>query len=258
MRLKLSLACPEGAVFTYNYNHFLVAALDAALQRAHRVRPPQPRDLGLFTFSQLYFDQYSISREGICCHGGAVYWYISSPRIFFLESIVKGFKAMGDVSLGDQKMSVDDLEVIADPDIDSAVEFSCMSPITLSGVNNRGAPRFGRIEDHNFAELLRQDLVNKYLQIFNVLPLNDDLEIQFNQRYMEKRKRVSRLVDYDGTKVLGYMVPFSVRGNPELIMAGYQLGFGHRNNCGFGMVRIWHRPDQQDTAYENTKVSRVG
>ncbi len=258
MRLKLSLACSQGAVFTYNYNHFLVEAVNVALHKTRPVLNVQSPDANLFTFSQLYFDRYSASREGICCHGGAVYWYISSPRIVFLESIIKGFKTMGEVALGDQKMVVDDLEIIADPEIDSEMEFSCMSPITVSGFNSRGAPRFGRIGDSDFPELIRQDLVNKYYQIFSVLPLNDDLEIQFNETYIEKRKRVSRLIDYYGTKVLGYMVPFTVRGNPELILLGYQLGFGHRNNCGFGMVRVWHRPDQQGSDQGDKAISKVG
>lgn len=257
MRLKLSLACNEGATFTYNYNHLLYKAINSALHKAYTVLPNQCRDFAMFTFSQLYFDQYTVSREGISAQGGAVYWYISSPRIYFLEGVLKGFKKMGEIPLGDQLLILDDLEVLADPEIASTMEFSCMSPITLmSRANARRRPRFGRIEDNNFNDRLRQDLVNKYYRVYDALPSSEELDIEFNQRYIENRRRVSRLVDYNGIKMLGYMIPFVVRGNPELIQVGYQLGFGHRNNCGFGMVKVWHSPEQ--AAKGKDDVSEAG
>lgn len=257
MRLKLSLACAEGATFTYNYNYLLYKAINSALQKANTISSHQYRNFGLFTFSQLYFDQYTVSREGISTQGGAVYWYISSPKIYFLEGVLKGFKQLGEITLEDQVLVLDDLEVLADPKIDSTMEFSCMSPITLmSKPGNRGKPRFGRIEDRDFNDRLRQDLVNKFYRVFDTLPSGEELSIKFNRCYIEKRRRVSRLVDYNGLKVLGYMVPFVVEGNPQLIQVGYQLGFGHRNNCGFGMVKIWHSPEQSEKDKED--VSEAG
>lgn len=61
----------------------------------------------------------------------------------------------------------------------------------------------------------------------------------FDQAYIDKRKgRVTRLVDFKGTKIRGVFAPFHVIGAPELIRIGYECGFGDKNSMGFGMVEI--------------------
>jgi CRISPR-associated endoribonuclease Cas6 len=194
------------------------------------------------------FDQYCISEDGIKNLGDCVHWYISSPKVFFLEGVLRGLKAAGKIRLGAVSMSIEDIEVVGDPDINDEMEFSCMSPITVTSPLEfkEERPRYGRIEDHDFQEKIRRDLISKYYLVHDSLPANENLEIVFNQRYINNKRRVSRLVDYNGIKILGYMIPFKVKGNPELIQVGYQLGFGHKNNCGFGMVKVWHQPVPQD------------
>jgi CRISPR-associated endoribonuclease Cas6 len=50
--------------------------------------------------------------------------------------------------------------------------------------------------------------------------------------------RISKLIDYKGTKIRGYQAPFTVTGPPELLRIGYACGFGDRNSQGFGMVEV--------------------
>ncbi|HPZ23134.1 MAG TPA: hypothetical protein PKV05_08945, partial [Bacillota bacterium] len=86
MRLKVTLHCNPGTVLPYNYNHYLYKAIARSVHNPRTLG--HKRDLGLFTFSQLYFEQYSISPHGICNLGNNVQWYISSIKGYFLEAVL--------------------------------------------------------------------------------------------------------------------------------------------------------------------------
>lgn len=240
MRLKLLLGCDSNTVLPYNYNYQLYMAITWAIHRTKTTTPS--RGFSLFTFSQLYFESYNVSAQGIVNLGKNISWYISSPKHYFLEGLLKGLKSAGCLNLGNIAMPIKDIEVRTTPDIGDEMEFSCMSPITVANCQelNGQRPRYGRLEDHDFSERLRQDVINKYYRIYDALPADETLTFEFNKRYRENKRRVSRLIDFNGIKIMGYMLPFTVRGNPELIRIGYQVGFGNRNNCGFGMVKIWY------------------
>lgn len=242
MRLKVTLHCNPGTVLPYNYNHYLYKAIARSVHNPRTLG--HKRDLGLFTFSQLYFEQYSISPHGICNLGNNVQWYISSIKGYFLEAVLKGFTDAGAIPLGTINMPLNSVDVLATPEISDTMEFSCMSPITVccTPESSQGHMRYGRIEDHDFTEKLRQDLINKHYRVYDSLPTNDNLTFEFNERYMANKRRVTRLINFNGIKILGYMIPFKVSGNPELIRVGYHMGFGNRNNCGFGMVKVWYPP----------------
>lgn len=254
MRLRIILDCDCGTVLPFNYNHQLVKVINSAFYGTSSLVPSRCNGFKLYTFSQLYFDQYNIAESGIQNMGREVHWYVSSPMVYFLEKLLKGLKKAGHVNLDSIQMSIHDIEVLGDPDIGRRMEFSCMSPISLARQPSTQDSRlcYGRIEDHDFVEKLRQELINKFFIVYNSLPRDESMTIEFNQQYIDSRHRVSRLVEYNGIKILGYMVPFIVSGNPELIRLGYQLGFGHRNSCGFGMVKVWYPPNCSSDFVEET------
>ncbi|MDD3073863.1 MAG: CRISPR-associated endoribonuclease Cas6 [Eubacteriales bacterium] len=246
MRLKVTLKCEPDTILPYNYNHHLYKAINRAVYDSSTMG--HKRDLGFFTFSQLYFEQYSISANGIRNLGKCVQWYISSIKGYFLDAILKGFSEAGSISLGNVNMPIVSVEILATPEINEVMEFSCMSPITVT-CNldaSQGRMRYGRIEDHDFTEKLRQDLINKHYRVYDSLPSDDYLVFEFNERYISNKRRVTRLINFNGIKILGYMIPFKVTGNPELIRVGFHMGFGNRNNCGFGMVKVWYPPTTED------------
>jgi len=238
MRLKIVCSCKQNLIVPFNYNHCLCSAISRATHASALV---PNRNFSLYTFSQLFFDQYCVGAEGIKNLGKFVCWYISSPKVFFLEAVLKGLKIAGCISLAGYSLPIEGIEILATPVFGSTIEFSCMSPITVtSSLADDGRPRYGRLEDSDFGDKLRQELINKYYHVYDALPANDDLQFYFNQRYIKDKRRVSRLIEFNGIKILAYMIPFKVSGNPELIRLGYQLGFGSKNNFGFGMVKIWH------------------
>lgn len=242
MRIEVTFNCDKGAKIDFNYNHNLSRLIMESLFDNKSAMFHKGRPFKYYTFSQLYFSQYEISGDKIVNLGEEVHWYISSPNPFFIDGIMKGLTRICCYPMGQGEFEFKQVRLLDDPEFTNDMEFTCMSPITISSMG-RGAKRelYCRIENKCFVENLRYDLVQKYYYLYNSFPKNERLEIIFDKNYLENKKRTSRLIDYNGVKVLGYMVPFVVKGSPDLIRVGYSCGFGERNNNGFGMVKVWHR-----------------
>ena len=70
--------------------------------------------------------------------------------------------------------------------------------------------------------------------------------LTFDPHYQARHGgRISKLIDYKGTKIRGYQAPLIVTGPPELLRIGYACGFGDRNSQGFGMVEVARRGGSQ-------------
>lgn len=48
--------------------------------------------------------------------------------------------------------------------------------------------------------------------------------------------KLSKLIDYKGIRIWGWMFPFRVEDNSRLIRIDYEAGFGEESSVGFGMV----------------------
>lgn len=242
MRIELTFGCNKGANIQFNYNYNLSKLIMESLVGNRSALRFKGKPFKNYTFSQLYFTEYQIADGKIVNYGDEVHWYVSSPNHYFIDGLVKGLTKAKYFKLGDGELDYKRARIVEDPEFTNEMEFTCMSPITISTMG-RGANRdfYCRIEDKGFVENLRYDLVQKYYHIYNSFPKNEKLEIYFDQNYMGKRQRTSRLIDYNGLKILGYMVPFVAKGSPDLIRIGYTSGFGDRNSNGFGMVKVWHK-----------------
>lgn len=241
MRIEVTFSCNTGTKIDFNYNYHLSKLIMETLVGNRSALRFKGKPFKQYTFSQLYFNNYQIAEGNIVNLGEEVSWYISSSNNYFIDGIVKGLTKCRYFNLGDGELEFKQVRIVEDPEFTNEMEFTCMSPITISTMG-RGANRdyYSRIEDSGFVENLRYDLVQKYYYIYNSFPKNEKLEIVFDEKYISKKQRTSRLVDYNGFKILGYMVPFVAKGSPDLIRIGYVNGFGDRNNNGFGMVKPWY------------------
>ena len=53
----------------------------------------------------------------------------------------------------------------------------------------------------------------------------------------KKSGKITKKINFKNTEIIGFMAPFEVTGNPELIEIGYEAGFGEKGSIGCGMVR---------------------
>ncbi|MHB1646743.1 MAG: CRISPR-associated endoribonuclease Cas6 [bacterium] len=106
--------------------------------------------------------------------------------------------------------------------------------------------------EDGFSEAIEQNLIKKYRLVYGKDPEGGsgnlgnldkgsdkpDFKITIDNGYMNKKGgRITKKLNFKGTEIIGFMAPFEVTGNPELIEIGYEAGFGEKGSIGCGMVR---------------------
>ncbi len=248
MRIKITCDIGEGIHLPINYNYFLTGVIYQFLRESdpeygHFLHQDgykvEKRRFKLFTFSQLMAKPREIRGDQIHFRSPLT-WYISSSQQPFLENFAAALMETGILRIGGHKLRVRDVEVLRQPRFGPQMTFRCLSPITMSTVRERySTPYYCLPGDPQFSELVRQNLIRKYEAVYQQPPQEKSFAMTFDQAYIDKKEgRVTRLVDFKGTKIRGVVAPFHVIGTPELIRVGYECGFGDKNSIGFGMVEV--------------------
>ncbi|RKU14239.1 CRISPR-associated endoribonuclease Cas6 [Candidatus Poribacteria bacterium] len=248
MRIKITCDTRGGVDLPINYNHLLTGVIYQFLKEsdpeyAHFLHQDgyelENRRFKLFTFSQLMAKKREIRGERIHFRSPLT-WYISSSQEPFLQNFAASLMGTGSIQIQNHRLQVQDVEVLRQPRFGPQMTFRCLSPITMSTMRERDGQirtHYCLPDDPQFSALVRQNLIRKYHTVYRQPPPDESFAMTFDQAYIDKRKgRVTRLVDFKGTKIRGIISPFHVIGAPELIRIGYECGFGDKNSAGFGMV----------------------
>ena len=252
MRIKITCDIGEGIRLPINYNYFLTGVIYRFLKEsdpeyAHFLHQDgyelENRHFKLFTFSQL-MAQRKIQADQIHFRSPLT-WHVSSSQEPFLQNFAAALMQTGILQIERHRLRVQDVEVLRQPRFGPQMTFRCLSPITMSTVHERAdklVTHYCLPDDPQFSELVRQNLIRKYEAVHKRPPTEKSFAMTFDQAYIDKRDgRVTRLVDFKGTKIRGILSPFHVIGAPELIHIGYECGFGDKNSMGFGMVEVLRR-----------------
>ena len=249
MRIKITCDIGEGIRLPINYNYFLTGTIYGFLgesdpEYAHFLHQDgyevEDRRFKLFTFSQLMAKR-KIQDDQIHFRSPLT-WCVSSSQQLFLENFAAALMQAGILQIERHRLRVQNVEVLPPPRFGPQMTFLCLSPITMSTKRERDdrlSTHYCLPDDPQFSELVRQNLIRKYEAVYQHPPREKSFAMTFDQAYIDKKKgRVTRLVDFKGTKIRGVLAPFHVIGAPELIHIGYECGFGDKNSMGFGMVEV--------------------
>ena len=250
MRIKITCDIGEGIRLPINYNYFLTGVIYQFLKESDPEYADflhqdgyelENRRFKLFTFSQLMAKRREIRGEQIHFRSPLT-WCVSSSQEHFLANFAAALMGSGILQIERHKLRVQDVEVLRQPRFGPQMTFRCLSPITMSTKRERDdelVTHYCLPDDPQFSDLVRQNLIRKHEAVHQQPPEEKSFAMTFDQAYIDKGKgRVTRLVDFKGTKIRGIMSPFHVIGAPALIRIGYECGFGDKNSMGFGMVEI--------------------
>lgn len=266
MRLELVSYVGAKPRLPFNYQHHLTGLVYRLLAESSRDYATYLHDQGyesgekhfrLFTFSQLEIPKRRVTREGVEFQDSEASWQVSSPVRDFVKYLADGLLERETIQVGHLTFAVTGAEIVSPPQFTSAMEFVCLSPITLSrAASELGRPAcYLRYQDPEFSSRLRENLLRKYLAFSPTLPADTNLEFAFDTSYIERHQgKISRLVTYRDQRILGYMAPFSLTGNPELIRFAYECGLGEKNSFGFGMIA----PDLRESRANAVPASAQG
>lgn len=92
--------------------------------------------------------------------------------------------------------------------------------------------------EDGFSEAIKNNLIKKYKLIHGKDVADAAFSIKIDTEYMNRRSgKITKNINFKGTNIIGFMAPFEVTGNPELIRIGYEAGFGEKGSMGFGMIK---------------------
>ena len=175
MRFKISLH-PEGErlKLPYSYNHALAAAIYSFLAQADSTFSQflhqggfyhKGKAFKLFTFSPLLSKRRKAIKDGLLMEG-RIDWFISSPREEFVTSLAQGILAQGFLPFLNQRLIVEEVEVLSQPAFGDQASFRTLSPIVVStgevGSNGKFHKKFLSPEEPEFSQILEENLKRKY------------------------------------------------------------------------------------------------
>ncbi len=237
MRIRVDLIPPEGvAKIDLNYSYYLASLIYRAISSVDKTLSLElhsPYGPKLFTFSKLFAENYKIDGEWMVIKGSA-HFFFSSPKNEMCEKFVEGVLANPEVSVGDAQFLVTGVEVLREKKIGEKEKFVTLSPITVTTVEHQGYSRRSvdlYPSDARFYEILRRNLVKKYVALHGREP--EDAELRIKPISVKpKRLRIKNTFHRCSEMV------FLAEGSRELLDVGYKAGFGSKNSMGFGMVKV--------------------
>lgn len=196
------------------------------------------RRFKLFTFSALFAQRWEMKGDCLQIHPGWVTWHIRSPVEPFLRVLCQSFLREQEVRICDCFFEVARIRTVPEPEISSPARFVCLSPLTVA--RHIGANRvYLSPWEEEWNEQIRLNLIRKYEILYGQPPQDPCFWMVFDKDYIARRQgRFSKLIEYKGGKIRGWLAPFTAEGSVELLRVGYAVGFGEKNSAGFGMVRL--------------------
>lgn len=247
MRLKIELTPLKYQSININYNYPLSSLcytflnksnIDFANKLHNEGFKVGNKNFKLFTYSQLFCKLYEI-KDAFITFKDRVTWYVSSPIDNFILYFAQTLLSECTITVNNLKFEVINVEVMKQPEFKSKMLFKCLSPIAVNTgavVNGEFKQYYLSVEDEKFKENIKNNLLRKYFALTNKLP--HDLNFHMRILNIDKCNKGKR-INIKNSFIKGYMPIFEVSGSTELIMTGYETGYGSKNSMGCGMVEVY-------------------
>lgn len=250
MLCKITMISKRNITLPFSYNSIIQAVLyrfineEAYGQFMHnKGYTYNKRSFKLFSFSSISKKPVSIDKEHKkFVFSNEISFYVSSINNEFFNFVLNSIVNMEEIlNLGGNDVSISRLDIIEqDTSVGGIVK--TLSPITVYSTFEK--PAGGKVIHYyspyelEFAELVRNNLLNKYRALYENEPENSNFTIKAKGRVIEK------VIPYKSSLVKGYSGMFDMEGSPELIGMAFCSGLGSKNSQGFGLIV---RPDNKQS-----------
>ncbi len=197
-----------------------------------------------FVFSQLMVPDRKIEGDRLLIQSERVRLIFSTIPDESIVQLVK--ENFGDVRLvlGDRisqvSFLVEMVERLDEPVFTDKMSFKTLSPLHLTQkIPGRKNELFLSPEAAEYQELFYENLHKKFRQLNGFEHAHDFRSGKFKLRSPVTQKGITIQSGTSGQiKLIGYQLRFRLQADPEMIRAGYYLGFGEKNHLGFGCCEI--------------------
>lgn len=242
MRVILSLNSKEEITLPISYNEivqgFIYRNIEESLAEDihNRGFAFEKRNFKLFTFSRLLGktrinkDLFNISTP--------FKLIIASPYREILQSLAENLIKKQELRLGDNELYIESISVSFAPEMKDTVSIRMLSPVTvystLTSPDGRKKTYYYNPKEKEFSELIRQNIIKKYLAFYRRPPSSQEFAIEPVKVTREDEK----IISYKGFIIKGWMGRYRLSGAKELLQLAYDAGIGAKNSQGFGCFEV--------------------
>lgn len=150
---------------------------------------------------------------------------------------------LGD-SVSKIRLKVVGIENLFSPKFSDKMQFIARSPIVLKSFGNSRYVRFLTPTDLEYNDLFIKNLTEKY-EIYTGNKIDDRNIFSSIELLTEPKSKLLGINGHQRELVKGYLFRFSISAPKELLEIGYKIGFGDKNNLGFGFCDILFANDKK-------------
>lgn len=244
MRISIQFSSDKDIALPLHYNYmiqsFIYSNIDEKLSRFLHEKGfiDGKRKFKGFAFSRLLSSGRKVlsNRKEIFVKPPFVL-VVASPVDIFIESLAEKILKRNNLSLNQNKVYVESINVHVLPKFENSVTAKMLSPITVYSTLNK--PDGGKKTyyysplEREFSELIVANLLKKHRAYYRK-NLNGSLVVE----PARVSNRDEKIIFYKGTVIKGWMGTYKLKGSPELIRLAYDSGIGSKNSQGFGCFKI--------------------
>lgn len=256
MRIDITLSgSSENVALPIEYNYLVQSAIYQQIEQPalRSFLHEQGFELGkrkfkLFTFSRLMGKARIDPQRGCMLFSFPIKLAICSPLALILQEIAAGILKQGYVQLGKEVLHVEQVTVVDQIVEKNDVAVRMLSPLTVYSTlvdSGRSYTHYYSPFEPRFQELIRSNLVKKYLLVFGKHVEEEGFSIE----PLDVGERDFKVVKYKGTVIKGWMGSYRLRGNPGLLKMALDAGLGSKNSQGFGCCELVDEGASSDTTY---------
>ena len=241
MRFNITLQNQEGGVlFPFNYNEIITSLIyNNLVDMGVDLDFHDSKDFKFFTFSNIIFSKFEVTKDGINSIDGIINFQVSSPDSKLLRKIINGFIKNNQIMINGKKFLMTNLVRVKDPEFSDKMEFKTMSPIIVNSykeINGKMKNWDLSPTDEKFFPFIERNLIKKYNQFFDENLTEESIKVSSEMKNV-KKKRVSIKRDTSQQYYVGYMMDIILEGDSKVIKFAYDCGLSNKNSMGFGMIK---------------------
>jgi CRISPR-associated endoribonuclease Cas6 len=205
-----------------------------------------------FCFSQLRVPRSKVIDGRLHILSPTLYWDVTMPVDASLEHLVIGMfeKRQFYIEREENQFVVEHLKHMPPPQWHRRMKFSLLSPVvvtTMKEYDGKLQTHYVLPDDPRLSDLLRANIINKYVSLYDEEPEDTTFVCILDQEYIARKtaegKRITTLITIkegrtEEARVRGFMCPFMLEGNPELIRLAYESVLSEQNAMRFGMMEV--------------------
>ena len=241
MRCNVTLQNQGGDVlFPFNYNHIITSMIyNNLVKTGIDLDFHDSKDFKFFTFSNIIFSKFEVTKEGFKSIDGLINFQISSPDSKLLRKIINGFIKNNQITINGNEFTMTNIVMVKDPEFSNKMKFKTMSPIVVNShkeINGELKSWDLAPTDENFFPFIERNLIKKYNQFFNEELSDDSIKVSSDMKNV-KKKRVVIKRNKSQQHYVCYMMDITLDGDPKVIKFAYDCGLSNKNSMGFGMIK---------------------